>query len=207
LTGDIASGKSTVAAMLEARGAAVVDADLLVRELYSDPTFAQRVATLFSSDVLDEVGCVDRKKLGVLVFQNPVALQKLEELVHPAVAALREEKLKVLRLQPEVHVVILEAVKLIESGQARGCDAVWCVVSTPEVQRQRLMRDRGLSAQAAHARIASQPSRADKREKLEDSAPGVPLVFIANDGSLEELQQLVDREWQKFLSSHPVAAR
>jgi dephospho-CoA kinase len=207
LTGDIASGKSTVAAMLKARGAEVLDADALVHELYSQTAFAQKVAALFSAEVLDEAGRVDRKKLGAIVFQNPAALQKLEAFVHPAVAALREEKLQALRAQSESNVVVLEAVKLIESGQARGCEAVWCIVSTPEVQWRRLTQKRGLSEEAARARLASQPSRESKRAQLEYSAPGVPLVFIANNSTLEDLERSVESEWRKFLSPPPAVSR
>jgi dephospho-CoA kinase len=207
LTGDIASGKSTVAAMLNERGAHVLDADLLVHELYSDTEFAQKIAELFSDGVLDGEGKVDRKKLGAIVFQNPDVLKKLETIVHPAVAELREEKLKVLRARPETEVVVLEAVKLIESGQARGCEEVWCVVSTPEIQLQRLMEKRGLSEEQARARLASQPSREEKRAQLEYSASGVPLVFLENNGTVEELSRVVEQEWQRFFSSRSATAR
>jgi dephospho-CoA kinase len=207
LTGDIASGKSTVAALLEQHGARVLDADLLVHELYSDPAFAQKVAALFSGQVLDETGCVNRKALGAIVFNNSVALQRLEALVHPAVAALREAKLEVLRTQPEPNIVVLEAVKLIESGQARGCEEVWCVVSTPEVQLQRLMQQRGLSEDAARTRLAAQPSREAKLAQLKYSAPGAPLLFLTNNGTHDELARAVEREWQRFLSSRATASR
>lgn len=193
LTGDIACGKSTVAGMLAARGAAILDSDLLVRELYTRPDFAARVQALFERPVLDASGGVDRALLGQVVFNDPEALALLEALVHPAVAELRREKTETLRATGKVPVVN-EAVKLLESGQGRGCDEIWCVVCAPEVQIQRLMETRGLSREAAELRLAAQPSRARKR----DLAGNVPLIWIENDSTLEDLEKRVGLEWSRF---------
>lgn len=201
LTGDIACGKSTVAALLKNFGACVLDADQLVRELYSDPIFAEKVAALFGAGVLDEQSAVNRKALGAIVFSSADALQTLEALVHPAVAELRARKLKSIRSQSQPPpAVIFEAVKLIESGQAPGCDEVWCVTSTLAIQLERLMATRGLSEVEARARLKAQPSREAKRARIESSAPGVPLVFIENNASPEKLARDVEQEWQRFVS-------
>jgi dephospho-CoA kinase len=209
LTGDIASGKSTVADMLAMRGAAVIDADALVHELYADRDFASRVAALFrtsdgavsgslaNSPLLKPDGSIDRVALGAMVFRDAEALARLEALVHPAVAALRWQRIEALRERvPSPQIVVVEAVKLIESGQARECGEVWWVVSRPELQRERLMRKRGLSETEAQARLARQPSRAQKRELL-----GItPLVTVENNGTIHDLEARVDAEWRRLLS-------
>lgn len=248
LTGDIACGKSSVASLLANRGAVLLDADLLVRELYADRDFARRVASLFDSDLADsdlpdlepasppdappheyscevktdiqlekrapEVqaqsrfllpdGTIDRAALGRVVFDDAQALQRLETLVHPAVAQLRDRKIKALQSsQSPPRAIVLEAVKLIESGQARVCDCVWWIVCDREIQRQRLMTKRGMSESEARARLAQQPDREAKRRLLGDT----PCVLIENNAGLSELEPVVEREWRRVLeTAHPNAA-
>ena len=192
LTGDIACGKSTVARLLGERGAVHLDADLQVRELYSDLDFAARLAARFG-DILGESGAVDRAKLAALVFDNPKKLRALEALVHPAVAALRARQLAELREQG-CDVAAVEAVKLLESGQGAVCDEIWCVVAAPDVQFRRLIENREMNETQARARLANQPSRADK-EKL---AGEVPIVWIDNSGTPAQLEEIVAREWKRF---------
>ncbi len=192
LTGDIASGKSTVGRLLGERGAAHLDADLQVRELYADGEFAAQLAARFG-DIRGESGAVDRAKLAPFVFDNPEKLRELESLVHPAVAQLRARQIAELARQGR-EVVVVEAVKLLESGQGAGCDALWCVFAAPDVQLARLMKNRGLSEADARARLSNQPSRADK-EKLAGCAP---LTWIDNSGSPAELERTVAREWKRF---------
>lgn len=197
LTGDIACGKSSVAALLQKRGACVLDADLLVRELYSDPVFANRVAALFGQGVLSAEKIIDRRKLGEIVFEDEAALKRLESVVHPAVAALRDEKLRAIaQLKKPPQIAVLEAVKLLESGQAQSCAAVWCVTCAPEIQLQRMMENRGLDENAARARLAAQPPREEK-QKLADTA-NVPLIFIENNDSPRELETKIETQWREF---------
>lgn len=193
LTGDIAAGKSTVGRLLQARGAAHLDADLGVRELYARPAFAQKVVDLVG-DVLDESGGVDRVKLAALVFGNNDKLRELEVLVHPAVAELRREQLETLK-QSGAQAVVVEAVKLLESGQGRECDEVWCVRAWRSVQLQRLMNERHLGRDEAELRLKVQPSPEAKRALAGD----VPLVFIENNGSLADLEARVEWHWQRFM--------
>ena len=195
LTGDIACGKSTVAQLLAGRGAATLDSDLLVRDLYADSAFAARVQQLFGGDVRDSNGVIDRAKLGALVFGDAAKLRQLELLVHPAVAQLRAQKLRELANRGE-KVVVIEAVKLLESGQAQGCDEIWCVVCSPAVQLERLVQKRGLSEAQARLRLESQPSRATKSSLAQDT----PLIWIENDASLEQLSAQVARQWTRFLA-------
>ncbi len=199
LTGGIACGKSSVARLLAARGAIVLDADAIVHELYAEPKFAARVAALFEADVRRADGTIDRAALGRIVFADKLALRRLETLVHPAVAALRDEKLRALNeLTPRPPAVVLEAVKLIEAGQAELCALVWCVVCEPDVQLRRLMTTRGLSEADARARLANQPSLQEKIAALKD----IPLLFIENNGTEDELQRRVDGEWTAFLKAN-----
>jgi len=195
LTGDIAAGKSTVGRLLQARGAAHLDADLGVRELYARPPFAQKVAASFG-DVLDESGGVDRVKLAAIVFGNNDQLRELEALVHPEVAALRREQLQSLK-ESGADAVVVEAVKLLESGQGRECDEVWCVRAWRSVQMQRLVDERHLARDEAELRLKVQPSPEAKRALAGD----VPLIFLDNNGSLEDLEARVEWHWQRFMHS------
>ncbi|MBW3636166.1 MAG: dephospho-CoA kinase [Armatimonadetes bacterium] len=195
LTGDIACGKSSVARLLAAKGAAILDADLLVRELYADPDFASQVAALFAAPVRNENGEIDRARLGALVFEDEEKLRRLERLVHPAVAALRSEKLRALEAAG-AEVVAVEAVKLLESGQGANCDEIWCVVCAPEVQLRRLMENRGLSESEARARLQNQPTR---EAKIALARP-TPLWWIENNGTMDELAAQVARHWTRFLA-------
>jgi len=200
LTGDIASGKSTVAGVLHDLGATVIDADLLVRELYADKEFARRVASLFDTPILAHDGTVDRRALRQVVLADATALPRLEALVHPAVAALRDRKLQALREQPQPpRVVVIEAVKLIESGQAGQCDTIWCVTCAAENQLRRLMETRGLAENTARNLLARQPPFAEKLAQLsQHEGEAIPFVVIENNGSLEELQQRVRELWEQL---------
>ena len=197
LTGDIAAGKSTVARLLESRGAVLLDSDALVHELYSDPAFAAKVAALFQEPVLAGDGSVDRRKLGAVVFQDADGLACLEALVHPAVFALRSRRVAELGARPQPPpAVVLEAVKLLESGGGAGCDEIWCVVSNPEVAMERMINNRHLTRAQALERLAAQPRREAKLEL----AGSVPLVWIENNSSGAELEAAVGREWKRFLA-------
>lgn len=192
LTGDIACGKSTVAAFLKNWGAAHLDSDLLVRELYADENFAALVSARFG-DVLNLENGVDRAKLGAIVFSDAQKLQTLETLVFPAVTKLRAQKFELLR-ENGASVVAVEAVKLLESGQGQICEEIWCVVASQTVQTKRLIQDRGLTLAQAEARLASQPSRADKMRL----AQSIPLVFLENDDTLAALEMAARALWQRF---------
>ena len=199
LTGNIACGKSTLAALLKAHGATILDADKLVHELYADVHFSQQVARLFPNHkILNATRTVDRTLLSTLVFQDSDAMRRLEALVHPGVAALRDEKLRELEsLEAPPEVVVLEAVKLIESAQVECCEEVWCVVCAPKNQLQRMIQTRGLSQAEAQARLDAQPTLAQKKSLL--ATLEIPLVCIENNGSIEDLKQNVDHLWQEFL--------
>ena len=189
LTGGIASGKSTVARLLKERGAVHIDADALVHELYAQSHFAAQVQSLFETPILDCQGRVDRKALGQIVFNDAETLKRLESLVHPAVAQLRNQRLQE---NAGARCIVLEAVKLIEAGQAEKCDLVWCVWSEPEMQLRRLMQNRHLNEDEARARLAHQPSLESKRMLLNSGTDAVPFIVIENNGTLEQLEAKIE---------------
>lgn len=206
LTGGIACGKSTLAQWLRQKGAAIIDADQLVHELYSAPEFAAKVAALFDEEIRDDAGKVARGKLSTLVFGNQIALGKLEALVHPAVASLRDEKLRAFARQSKPpSVVVLEAVKLIESGQAQQCDAVWRVICSRQTQLRRLMENRNLSEEQAQSRLASQPDFATQEAML--AQQNIPLIDLANDNALEAMIAQAHQHWNQFIVQANIQSR
>lgn len=192
LTGNIASGKTTIGLMLLELGASVyVDADHVVHELYlpGQPLVAE-LREAFGPDILDTAGGVDRRVLGQLVFGNRDQLRRLESIVHPAVQTALVEKLR--GLAPDA-VGVLDAVKLIESGYAPLCHGLWLVTCSPEMQIDRLMRTRGLTEAEASLRLAAQPDVESKR--------ALATEVIDNTGSLDDLRHQVTAAWQRFCAS------
>jgi dephospho-CoA kinase len=180
LTGNIATGKSTVAKMLEDLGATVIDADALVHELQrkGTPVYDDIIAA-FGPGILDRAGEIDRKALGSIVFADPAQLRTLESIIHPAVLIESMQRIS----EAATLVIVYEAIKLIEAGRAEMCDALWVVTARTEVQLQRLMRDRRMSEAEAWQRIAAQPPQHEKVERA--------TVVIDNSGSLEATRQQV----------------
>ncbi len=180
LTGGLASGKSTVARRLAARGATVIDADRLVAELYEPGQPGARVAAeLFGSGVLDERGAVDRDALARIVFADPEARVRLERAVHPLVRG------RFARIADETPggVLALEATLLVEAGYAPDFDLVVTVEADPEVRLRRAVA-RGMAEAEARRRLTAQGEGAGRR--------GAADRVISNDGSLEDLERQVD---------------
>ena len=188
LTGNIASGKSTVATLLKERGAAHIDADALVHEMYLPGTeVTAAIAVLFGDGVLDEAGGINRKALGQIVFENPDALKQIEAIVHPRVGPMTSEKIQALLAVSSPPAIVLEAVKLIESGRYKMCDTVWMVVADHDTQLHRLMEKRGWTEAEAEARLAAQP--------LIEPRLALVQTVIHNNGSLEDLNAQVEAGW------------
>jgi dephospho-CoA kinase len=185
LTGNIATGKSTVAKMLEELGATVIDADALVHDLQrkGTPVYDDIVAA-FGPGILDRAGEIDRKALGSIVFADPEKLRTLESVVHPAVSI---ESMRRIAEAP-TPIVVYEAIKLIEAGRAEMCDALWVVTARSDVQLQRLMRDRHMSEAEARQRIEAQPPQSEKIKRA--------TVVIDNSGSLKETRRQVITAFQ-----------
>jgi dephospho-CoA kinase len=181
LTGGVGSGTSTVARALAAHGAVVIDADALAREVVEPgtPGLAAVVAE-FGPEVLGPDGALDRPRLGALVFADPVRRTALEAIVHPLV---RRRAAELEAAAPAGALVVHDIPLLAETGQAATFDAVLVVDVPPEIQVERLVRDRGWSADDAAARIAAQASR---EERL-----AVATHVIDNTGTREDLRQRV----------------
>jgi dephospho-CoA kinase len=186
LTGGIGAGKSTVAALLAERGARVVDADRIAREVVEPgtPGLAAVVAE-FGQDVLTADGALDRPALAALVFGDPAARARLDAVVHPLVRARAAE---LVAGAPADAVVVQDVPLLVETGQAGSFDLVLVVEAEPDVRVARLV-DRGLSAEDARARIASQATDEQRR--------AVADVVLRNDGDRDTLAAQVDRLWHE----------
>ncbi|MGZ8612769.1 MAG: dephospho-CoA kinase [Actinomycetota bacterium] len=191
LTGGIGSGKTTVARMLEQRGAVVFDADLLSRDAVAPGTPGhEQVIERFGPNVLAPGGDIDREALASVVFADPAARRALEAIVHPEVRRLFAEGAEGYRDTDAV--VVLSAPLLVETGMHTAFE-VLVVVSVPVgTQVDRLLRDRGMSEAAIRRRI-------DAQLPLEDKAQ-VADILIDNEGTLEELEGQVDRVWADLLA-------
>ena len=181
LTGGIASGKSTVSALLAEAGAVVIDADLLAREVVARGTTGlDRVVEAFGPEVLTEDGDLDRAKVGAVVFADEEKRRVLEGIVHPLVF---ERIVELEEAAPEDALVVHDIPLLAESGRADTFDAVVVVDAPAEVQVERMVRDRGWSREDAEARIAAQAGREERR--------AIASYVIDNTGTLDDLRRRV----------------
>ena len=180
LTGNIAVGKSAVLRQLRALGDGVIDADCVARDVLRPGGAAHApVVAGFGEALLDARGHIDRAALGRIVFADAAALARLEALTHPAI----RRRIESLLAAATQDVVVVEAIKLLESGLAEQVDAVWVVDAPPETQLARLVTQRGMSDAAARQRLRAQNSQAEKLARAD--------LVIRNDGSPEQLRQQV----------------
>jgi len=185
VTGPIASGKSTVAELLRQRGADVIDADRVYRSLLQPGSGLWRqVVARFGPEIVGPDGEINRAALGGVVFADPEALADLDRITHPAVVA--EVRTRIAR--STAPFVVLEAIKLVQSGLASDVDALWFVTADPETRRHRLMSRSGMDEASARARIAAAP----------DTVPeGVDVdVTIDNSGDLLSTSAAIDEAWR-----------
>ena len=162
LTGPIGCGKSTVAGWLGERpGVVVIDADHVARDVLErgEPALDAVIAR-FGAGLLRDDGSLDRAALGRIVFADPAALRDLEAIVHPAVRPRILAAIDVAEAEGAV-VVVIEAIKLVESGLAKSCDEVWLITCDRDVQQSRLV-GRGSSQEDAEQRIAVQAGLVDR---------------------------------------------
>lgn len=183
LTGGIASGKSTVAERFTERGAEVIDADQIAREvvLPQTPTW-HRIVSHFGQGILDDAGFIDRDRLGAMVFADAGQRAVLNELTHPPI--LREIAN---RLEVMTHLdglVVVDVALLVEMGAPIEFDAVVVVATHPETQEERLVEERGMDRDAAQQRIGAQASLEDKL--------AVATHTIWNEGDLAALRARTD---------------
>ncbi|HET6315495.1 MAG TPA: dephospho-CoA kinase [Chloroflexota bacterium] len=194
LTGNIACGKSSVGQLLAERfGADYVDADRLVHQLYAAGTSETRhIAERFGTDLLQQDGTIDRRRLGDRVLLDPRALRELEAILNPGVRKSIEDHIA----SSTKPVVVLDAIRLIEAGLAQRCDAVWVVTCTPEIQQERLQASRGMSAEQARLRVESQRPQAEKIAHA--------TRVIDNTGDLVQLQRAAQVAWDETVAPYLV---
>jgi dephospho-CoA kinase len=185
LTGPIGCGKSTIAGWLREFGAAVVDADVVAREVVEpgEPAF-ERVVSRFGPSIVRGDGSLDRSALGRIVFADRTALEDLEAIVHPAVRPRIIDAVAAAE-RADAPAVVIEAIKLVEAGYARECDEVWVVTCTAAAQRSRL-EGRGVARADAEQRVAAQGS--DLSARLEEAATRV----IDTSGAIESVRAEVE---------------
>lgn len=190
LTGNIATGKSVVRRMLEHLGAYTIDADALSHRVISKgaPGY-QPVLETFGKWLLDPDGQINRSKLGHLVFADPEALKQLEGIIHPYV----RQAIDILIKRSKQRVVVIEAIKLLESPLREQCDGIWVSDAPQHVQVERLMRKRSMSEGEALQRVNLQ---AAQKEKL-----AAANVVITNNGSYDDLWKQVSEAWKNVFPS------
>jgi dephospho-CoA kinase len=190
LTGPIASGKSTIAEMLHRRGAEVIDADHVYRYLLAPGSpLWQRVVERFGPAIVGSDGNIDRAALGAIVFADPQALADLDHITHPAVVAEIRARLA----RTSAPVIVLEAVKLVQSGLTSDVDELWFITADPETRLRRLMSRSGMREARARDRIAAAPSAVPE-------GVGVDAI-VDNSGDLASTSATVDEAWQAARSN------
>ena len=189
LTGGVASGKSTVSAILDELGAVIIDADVLAREVVAKGTPGlDRVVAEFGAEMLTPDGELDRPAMGRLVFGDEDARRRLEAIVHPLVFE------RIVELEAAAgpdHVVVHDIPLLAESGRADTFDAVIVVDADPERQIGRMAAERGWSREDAEARMLAQASREDRL--------AIATHVVENNGSLEDLRARVEEVYSQLV--------
>lgn len=197
VTGGIASGKSTVARRFAELGAAVVSADQLAREAVAPGSGALRqLVSMFGRAILLEDGSLDRERLGGMVFADPAARLRLEQVMHPAIAALAENRLADLR-RGASPLVVYEAPLLFEAGADRRVDRVLTVWVDPAVQFRRLCARDRLDGEEARRRIVAQWPQEVKVVRAQE--------LLDNSGPLDQTLAAVDRLFARLLSERAIA--
>ena len=188
ITGNIGTGKSTVARMLAELGAETIDADKVAHEVMraGTPTHAAIVET-FGPEVLAPDGEIDRKRLGALAFADPDSLARLEAIVHPATLEVIRRRISA----TSASVVVVEAIKLIEAGLADACGSVWATTCRPEQQVCRIVGGRGLSRAEAEQRVRAQPPQEEKIARAD--------VVVDTSGSLSRTRAQVQAAWEQLI--------
>jgi dephospho-CoA kinase len=188
LTGNIAVGKSVVRQMLQHLGAYTIDADGLTHQATAPgaPGYAP-VVEMFGKFMLDSEGRINRSILGNIVFSYPDALAKLEAIVHPVVL----QAINTLVSRAQQRVIVIEAIKLLETDLAGAVDSIWVVDAAPETQLKRLLEKRQMSEEEARKRIVAQRPQADKIARAN--------FIIRNDGNVEETWKQVQAAWTEMM--------
>lgn len=190
LTGNIASGKTEVTELLAERGAVIVDADELAREAVAPGTGAlAAIREKWGEDVTAPDGSLDRAELRARVFSDPEQLEELNQIVHPEIARLRDERVAAARGEG-VRILVYVAPLLFERRLTDECDRIVLVDAPRELRFDRLVRRRGADEAEALNMIAAQMPAELKRARAD--------YIIDNTGSIEELRKAVDGVWESL---------
>jgi len=193
LTGGIGAGKSSVSALLAAKGAVIVDADAVTRQVQQrgEPVLAA-IADRFGPGILTADGQLDRAALAAIVFADVDELAALNAIVHPAVSAEMRRQLDALAGTDEV--VVLDVALLVE-GLGHGASVVVVVDTDPEIAVDRLVHHRGMTEADARARMARQATRVERLQRAD--------YVVSNDGDPDELAAQVDELWPALATLAP----
>ncbi|MFO8191965.1 MAG: dephospho-CoA kinase [Bacillota bacterium] len=193
LTGGIASGKSTVAEMLAARGAHLIDADRLAREAVEPGKPAwQEIIRWLGEDILLPDRTIDRRRLGELVFNDQAMRDRLNSIVHPRVEELFTRELEQIRWGDPAAVVVYDVPLLIETGRLDLYDLILLVYVSPAIQLERLCRRNNLEQEAAEKRLQAQIPLDEKKKHAH--------VIIDDSGSITETERQVETFWRDLTS-------
>ena len=189
LTGGIATGKSTVSQMLVARGAALIDADVVARRIMEPghPVLA-KVVERFGETVLLADGQLNRKRLGEIVFSDPVERKALEDITHPAIRREMKAELEALERENSERLVVADIPLLYESGLENLYEEIMVVYVPRSLQLERLMQRDALTVQEAELRLAAQMDIEEKRRRAD--------ILIDNSRSYEETESQIDDFWR-----------
>lgn len=190
LTGGIGSGKSTVAELLRERGAVIVDADAIAREVVEpgQPALAD-IVDEFGREVLQSNGSLDRKALAAKVFDDSERLAALNRITHPRIAQRAQD---LMAAAPQDSVIVYDIALLVEQSLHQGWDCVLVVEASEDVRLRRLMSSRDMSADEVRARMAAQASDHERR--------AVADVVITNNGDVSSLASQVAQVWRERFS-------
>ena len=185
LTGGIGTGKSEVARILEEIGAYIIDADRLGHSAYLPHSeIWEEVVKEFGDGVLLPDEEIDRKKLGSIVFNDPVQLAKLNEIMHPRMGQMVANIIEGL----DAEVVVVEAALLLEAGWDALVEEVWCTGASEDVVIDRLKARNGLNKEEAQKRINAQMSVDERKSRSQ--------VMIENNGDLAQLTTVIEQIWE-----------
>lgn len=192
LTGGIASGKSTVSAKLKQLGAAIIDVDILSREVVSKGEIAyNRIVQCFGENILLPSGQINRKRLGSIVFSDKEKLALLNSITHPEIINKVKDKIQALKAAGE-KVIVVDAAILIEMGLYKYVDSVWVVTVDKETQIKRLIERDKYDYRDSENRVNSQFTN-DIRRKYAD-------VIIDNNKSIEEVGKRLEELWNNIIT-------
>lgn len=196
ITGNIASGKSTVVKILQEHGAHHVDSDVVYGDLVQPgKPLLRTLAETFGEGIIAPDGSLDRKALGAIVFSDPEKLALLDRITHPAVIAESDRRAAAI---PE-GVIVIDAVKLVESGHDAVCDEVWVVTIPEEIQVTRLMQRNTLTEKEARRRIVAQPPMGPKIARADR--------IIDNSGTVNDLRATVEAAWSMLVDGDNASER